>query len=91
MSAPPISSPFTNTCGIVGQPESADSSCRICGSGSTSTVAIGAPESRSARNARSELPHITRSGVPFMKTATGSVAITSLICSLNVLMRFLSS
>ena len=27
MSAPPISSPPTKTCGIVGQPESADSSC----------------------------------------------------------------
>ena len=24
MSAPPMSSPFTNTCGIVGQPEIAD-------------------------------------------------------------------
>ena len=31
------------TCGIVGQPESADSSCRISGSGRTSTAVTGAP------------------------------------------------
>ena len=43
MSAPPISSPFTKTCGIVGQSESAESSWRICGSGRMSTAVIGAP------------------------------------------------
>jgi hypothetical protein len=32
MSAPPISSPRMKTCGIVGQPESAESSWRICAS-----------------------------------------------------------
>ena len=43
MSAPPTSSPLTNTCGIVGQPEIAVRSWRICGSGSTSTAVTGAP------------------------------------------------
>ena len=43
MSAPPISSPFTKTCGIVGQPEISDSSWRIAGSGRTSTAVTGAP------------------------------------------------
>ncbi len=81
MSAPPISSPPTKTCGIVGQPESADSSCRMAGSGSTSTVVTGAPASRSARSARSELPHMIICGVPFMNNVTGSCAITSLIRS----------
>ena len=59
MSAPPTSSPFTNTCGIVGQPEIADSSWRIAGSGSTSTAVTDAPARRNASSARPELPHIT--------------------------------
>ena len=67
MSAPPTSSPLTNTCGIVGQPEIADSSWRICGSGRMSTAVTGAPARRSACSARSELPHMTNAGVPFMK------------------------
>ena len=79
MSAPPISSPRTNTCGIVGQPETSDSSWRIAGSGRTFTAVTGAPASRSARSARSELPHMTNCGVPFMNRATGSFSITSLI------------
>ena len=44
MSAPPISSPRTKTCGIVGQLEIAESSWRISGSGRTSTAVIGAPD-----------------------------------------------
>ena len=52
MSAPPISSPLTKTCGIVGQSESAESSCRICGSGRMSTAVIGAPAFQSAWSAR---------------------------------------
>ena len=58
MSAPPISSPRTKTCGIVGQPESAESSWRIAGSGRMSTVVTGAPARRSASSARIELPHM---------------------------------
>src|SRR5437763_1318581 len=41
MSAPPISSPPTKTCGIVGQPESADSSCRIAGSVPCDAMELG--------------------------------------------------
>ena len=43
MSQPPTSSPSTNSCGIVGQFESADSSWRIRGSGRMSTAANGWP------------------------------------------------
>jgi hypothetical protein len=81
MSAPPTSSPLMKTCGIVGHPDSAESSCRIAGSGRMSTAVTGAPAVRKARNARSELPHMTNCGVPFMNSATGSFSITSLICS----------
>ena len=91
MSAPPISSPLTKTWGIVGQPETADSSWRIDGSGRMSTAVTGAPASRSARSARSELPHMTNCGVPFMKSVTGSVSITAWIRSRSSLIRFLSS
>jgi hypothetical protein len=91
MSAPPTSSPLMKTCGIVGQPESADSSWRIRGSGRTSTAVTGASASRSARSARSEFPHITSCGVPFMKSATGSFSMISLICSLNSVMPVPSS
>ena len=78
MSAPPTSSPLTKTCGIVGQPEISGSSCRIAGSGRMFTAVTGAPASRSARSARSELPHMTNCGVPFMKSVTGSFSITLL-------------
>ena len=91
MSAPPTSSPPTNTCGIVGQPESSDSAWRIAGSGRTFTAVTGAPASRSARSARSELPHMTNCGVPFMKSATGSFSITFLMLSEISLMSSLSS
>ena len=90
MSAPPISSPLTNTCGIVGQPEIAESSWRIAGSGRMSTAVTGAPAARSARSARSELPHMTNCGVPFMKSATGSLSMTVWIRSRSSLIRFLS-
>ena len=56
------------------------------GSGRMSTAVTGAPASRSARSARSELPHMTNCGVPFMKSATGSCSITSLIRSDSSLM-----
>ena len=39
MSQPPTSSPLTNSCGIVGQLEIADSSWRMRGSGRMSTAA----------------------------------------------------
>ena len=91
MSAPPMSSPFTKTCGIVGQPEIEASSWRIRGSGRMSTAVIGAPAAWSACRARCEFPHMIICGVPFMKTATGSCSITSEICSFKVFMPFLSS
>jgi hypothetical protein len=62
---------------MVGQPESAESSCRIRGSGRTSTAVTGAPAARSASSARIELPHMTNCGVPFMKRATGSFSMIS--------------
>src|SRR4051794_19009769 len=85
MSAPPTSSPPMKTCGIVGHPDSDESSWRISGSGRTSTAVTGAPASRSARSARSELPHMTNCGVPFMKSTTGSFSITCLIVSFSSL------
>ena len=66
---------------FVGQPESAESSSRMRGSGSTSTAVTGAPARRSASSARCELPHITNCGVPFMKSATSSVSMICLIWS----------
>ncbi len=91
MSAPPISSPRTNTCGIVGQLETAESSWRIRGSGSTSTAVTGDPARRSASRARIEFPHMTNCGVPFMNRATSSEAITFSICWRSSLTGFLSS
>src|SRR5205809_44367 len=61
MSAPPISSPRTKTCGIVGQLDTAESSCRIRGSGSTSTAVTGAParlEQRQPVEARARHGHL---------------------------------
>ena len=43
MSQPPTSSPSTKSCGIVGQPESADSSWRMRGSGRMSSAAYSTP------------------------------------------------
>ena len=80
-----------NTCGIVGQPESCESSWRIAGSTRMSTAVTGAPASRSARRARSELPHMMNWGVPFMNRATGSFSTTVLIRSCSSLMPLPSS
>ena len=60
MSQPPTSSPRTNSCGIVGQLESADSSWRIRGSGRMSTAANGVPSASSA----APCARRTRSGAP---------------------------
>ena len=58
MSQPPTSSPSTNSCGIVGQFESAVSSWRIRGSGRMSTAANGAPSDSQRRDgARREAAH----------------------------------
>ena len=81
MSAPPTSSPLTNSCGIVGQFDSADSSWRMRGSGRMSTAANGASSVCSAPAVRAEKPHIGCSGVPFMKRITGFVLIASSIAS----------
>src|SRR5205823_4553914 len=71
MSQPPTSSPSTNSCGIVGQFESADSSWRIRGSGRTSTAANGRPSAWRIPTVRAEKPHMGWSGVPFMNRSTG--------------------
>jgi hypothetical protein len=56
-----------------------------------STAVTGAPASRSAMSARCELPQATKLGVPFMKSATGSVWMMSLIWSRSGFTGFLSS
>ena len=81
MSEPPSSSPPTKSCGIVGQPESADSSWRMRGSGRMSTAANGVPMACSAATARAEKPHAGASGVPFMKRMTSFSRIASAIAS----------
>src|SRR2546421_2190248 len=70
MSQPPTSSPSTNSWGIVGQLEIAESSWRIRGSGSTSTAAKGTSSACSAATVRAEKPHAGASGDPFMKRST---------------------
>jgi hypothetical protein len=70
MSLPPISSPSTNSCGVVGQLEIALSSWRMRGSGRMSTAANGTPTACSAPAARALKPHMGCSGVPFMKRMT---------------------
>src|SRR6187200_1181024 len=77
MSAPPTSSPLTKTWGIVGQPESAESSWRKRGSGRISTAVTGAPAPRRAASARCEFPQAAKFGVPFMKSVTGSDSMSS--------------
>src|SRR5262245_5767789 len=91
MSAPPTSSPLTNSCGMVGQLEIAESSSRMRGSGRMSTAANGAPTASSAATVRAEKPHAGCSGEPFMKRITGCssmacwsasrISVASLMCS----------
>ena len=70
MSQPPTSSPSTNSCGIVGQPDSSESSSRIRGSGRMSSAAYFTPSALSAPDARIEKPQAGCWGVPFMKSIT---------------------
>ena len=70
MSEPPTSSPSTNSCGMVGQPERPDSSSRIRGSGRMSSAAYFTPSAFSAPDARIENPQAGCWGVPFMKSIT---------------------
>ena len=90
MSQPPTSSPRTNSCGIVGHWERADSSWRIRGSGRMSTAANGVPSASRTCTVRAENPQRGASGVPFMKRMTSFSAIASwiavLICCSGVLM-----
>jgi hypothetical protein len=81
MSLPPISSPSTNSCGVVGQFEIALSSWRMRGSGRMSTAANGTPTAWRAPAARALKPHIGCSGVPFMKRITLFSLIASAIAS----------
>ena len=74
MSAPPISSPLTKTCGIVGQPEISDSSWRIAGSARHVDAGHGRAGLDAGRaGTRSELPHMTNCGA-LPETAKGSLA-----------------
>src|SRR3954467_6220126 len=70
MSQPPTSCPSTKSCGIVGQPDFADRTWRIRGSGRMLIAPNSAPASRSASTVRCEKPHAGWSGVPFMKSMT---------------------
>ena len=89
MSQPPTSSPSTKSCGIVGQPERAESTWRMRGSGRMSIAAKSASTSRSDWMTRIEKPHIGRSGVPFMNSMTRfpEIAVSSasaISCSLMI-------
>ena len=77
MSQPPIRSPPTNSWGMVGQFEIADSSSRMRGSGRMSTAANGVPIAWSAATVRAEKPHAGCSGVPFMNRITACSSIAS--------------
>src|SRR5579875_1212567 len=81
MSQPPSSSPPANSCGIVGQFDSAESSWRMRGSGSTSTAANGTSSACSTATVRAEKPHAGASGVPFMNRITSCSAIACAIAS----------
>src|SRR3954454_12395607 len=81
MSEPPTSSPLTNSCGIVGQSDTALSSWRMRGSGRMSTAANGTSSACSAADARAEKPHAGASGTPFMKRITSLSRIASAIAS----------
>src|SRR3954454_19796583 len=81
MSEPPTSSPLTNSCGIVGQSDSALSSWRMRGSGRTSTAAKPTWSAWSALAGRAEKPHAGASGTPFMKRITSLSRIASAIAS----------
>src|ERR1700730_5133945 len=81
MSHPPTSSPLTNSCGIVGQLEIAESSWRMRGSGSTSTAANGASRDCNAATVRALKPQAGASGLPFMNRIVGCSAIASAIAS----------
>src|SRR3954453_18509735 len=81
MSEPPISSPLTNSWGMVGQSDSALSSWRMRGSGRTSTAANGTSSDCSAADARAGKPHAGASGTPFMKRMPSLSRIASAIAS----------
>ena len=81
MSHPPTSSPSTNSCGIVGQSDSAESSWRIRGSGRMSTAAKRAPSDCRMATVRAEKPHAGASGLPFMNRITGFSSIASWMAS----------
>jgi hypothetical protein len=82
MSAPPIQ-PLMNTCGSSASPRS-----QTAPAGSPDRVAltavIGAP-ARVASIRALGLPHMAGSGVPFMKSATGSLSIVLDLVSLSLI------
>ena len=75
------SSPSTNSCGIVGQLDSADSSWRIRGSGRMSTAANGWSTDLRIATVRAEKPHAGWFGVPFMNRITWFSSIAVWIAS----------
>ncbi len=70
MSDPPTSSPSTNSCGMVGQPDRPESSSRMRGSGRMSSAAYCTPSALSAPAVRAEKPQAGWWGTPFMKSIT---------------------
>jgi len=81
MSQPPTSSPLTNSWGIVGQFDTADSSWRMRGSGRMSTAANGVPSDSSTATVRAEKPQRGASGVPFMNRMTSCSSMACLMAS----------
>src|SRR5271165_3923049 len=81
MSQPPSSSPLTNSWGMVGQLEIAESSWRMRGSGRTSTAANGVSSDCRTATVRAEKPQAGASGVPFMNRITSCSSIAWAIAS----------
>src|SRR5690606_19597478 len=80
MSEPPMNSPFTYSCGTVGQFEKSLMPWRTSGSSSTLTVAmLSTPQAFRIWMARPEKPHCGNCAVPFMNSTTGVLVTVSLI------------
>src|SRR5690606_7314978 len=90
MSQPPISSPWMNSCGNVGQLEKRGRLARTSGSASTFTVWMPvAPAALSTSTVRLEKPHIGNCGVPFMNSTTGWFSTSALMRSSGVITQLL--
>src|SRR5450830_493603 len=80
MSEPPINSPLTYNCGMVGQLENSLMPWRTSGSSRTLIVTkLCTPQAFKTCTARPEKPHCGNWAVPFMNSTTGVFVTVSLI------------